>query len=269
MPPKNSRRLAPRFDWWPTEAVHTHAWPQVTWNFNLQQRPRCELFYCRSSVRHLGITTSVTASNLLNARELAKSKRWGPPVSRQKQEAAVAVARAGVEKRAALVGAVMRHAAAKEATEAARAAINAASQQGASAASETQSSCRQNQEAAAAAARADAEKEAALVGAAVMHAAAEEAAEAARRKERRESERLYRHSHYPCHMLHDACSSMLLHRNQLQVARAYLNLNSVKRLKGCPGKGMAHSACAGVRLAGSTWRQWCTARPLTRASATR
>lgn len=189
-------------------------------------------------------------------------------MSRQKQEAVVAVARAGVEEGATLVGAVMGHAAAKEATGAARAAREAASQQGASAASETPSSCRQNQEAAAAAARADAEKEAALVGAAVMHAAAEEAAEAARRKERRESERLYRHGHHPCHMLHDACSSMLLHRSRVQVSRAYLNLESVKRLEGCPGKGMAHSARAGVRLAGSTWRRWGTARPLTRASAT-
>ena len=118
-------------------------------------------------------------------------------------------------------------------------------------------------------ARADAEREAALVGTAVMHAAAEEAAEAARRKERRESERLYRHGHCPCHMLHDACISMLLHRSQLQAARAYLSLNSDKRLEGCPGKGMARSARAGVRLAGSTWKPWCTARPLTRASATR
>ena len=40
-------------------------------------------------------------------------------MSRQKQEAALAVARAGVEKGAVLKGAVMRHAAAKEATEAA------------------------------------------------------------------------------------------------------------------------------------------------------
>lgn len=41
-------------------------------------------------------------------------------MSRQKEEAAVAVARASTEKWAALVGAEMRHAAAKEATEAAR-----------------------------------------------------------------------------------------------------------------------------------------------------